>query len=155
MQRRPGSNKLGISGQRISTRKENKMKLWHDDIRQPPDSSWDHWARTNDEARLILNNYDIDEISLDHDMGLGHLPVPQKPDEFKSWEEYQEYLDLCLTAGSDADDGTELAKWMVSRHKVPEKITIHSWNPYGAKRMSEIFADYGRICVVREYEMPQ
>ena len=45
-----------------------KRKLWLDDIRHPPDSSW-WWAKTFEEAVEVLTTMDIIEISLDHDLG--------------------------------------------------------------------------------------
>lgn len=43
-------------------------KLWIDDVRKPPDSSW-HWAQTLDLALSAIRRYDWDHISFDHDLG--------------------------------------------------------------------------------------
>ena len=43
------------------------MKLWIDDLRTPPDG-W-KWAKTSLEAIKILEEYDIEEVSFDHDLG--------------------------------------------------------------------------------------
>lgn len=98
-------------------------KLWHDDVRRPPDTSW-VWARTNDIAiKLIDTNGKPDECSLDHDLGL-HNADPDVPDADmqQGWDE--------------ENDGFDLVKWMVDNDFVPDKVTIHSWNPWGAERMA-------------------
>jgi hypothetical protein len=41
-------------------------------------------------------------------------------------------------AGASDDDGTRLVEWMCATGHVPPKITIHSWNPAGARRMAEM-----------------
>ena len=43
------------------------MKLWIDDIRPAP-AGW-VWAKTSGMALSILNDYHVDEISFDHDLG--------------------------------------------------------------------------------------
>lgn len=54
------------------------MKIWVDDIREPPDDSW-LWAKTSDYALDVLDYHRhlagrtgrnaVDCISLDHDLG--------------------------------------------------------------------------------------
>jgi hypothetical protein len=102
-------------------------KLWHDDIRRPPDDSW-IWARTNQDAQLILRSGEVDIISMDHDLGLHNAdPDVQDADMQRGWDE--------------ENDGYTLAKWMVEENFIPDNITIHSWNPYGAKRMANKLAE--------------
>jgi hypothetical protein len=111
------------------------MKLWHDDIRRPPDETWT-WARTNDEAKLLLLNHEVEEASLDHDLGLhGHDP---------------DVLDADLYAAPQTEDGYELVAWMIENGKVPPRIRIHSWNPPGAKRMAQALGGLCE-CVVRPF----
>lgn len=43
------------------------MKIWLDDIRTPPEG-WE-WARTAQEAIALLETGNVEEISLDHDLG--------------------------------------------------------------------------------------
>ena len=50
------------------------MRLWIDDIRLPPDSSWT-WAKTSQEALALLNS-DCTEISFDHDLGGDDTSMP-------------------------------------------------------------------------------
>jgi hypothetical protein len=108
--------------------KEN-IKLWHDDVRRAPDG-W-VWARTNEEAREKLLHFNVVEISMDHDMG-GHNLDPEHPEAI-------------YYAGEAGEDGTEMVKWMCEKEIFPAKITIHSWNPDGAKRMQALFMDHGII----------
>lgn len=46
------------------------MKVWLDDIREPPSNEW-HWAKNIDDAWLSIEYGDVTEISLDHDLGDG------------------------------------------------------------------------------------
>lgn len=118
-------------------------KLWHDDIRKPPDDSWTWWARTNEQARQLLVKYHVHEISLDHDLGLDYIDV----DKIQTDDP-----DL-LMGSSPEEDGYDLVKWICERpHLVPGKITIHSWNPIGAKRMEACFKDAGIDCIRKEFD---
>lgn len=50
------------------------MKIWLDDVREPPDNTW-RWHKTPEplvEALPRIWN-DIDAMSLDHDLGEDHL----------------------------------------------------------------------------------
>lgn len=117
-----------------------KVKLWHDDIRRPPDDTW-IWARTNEEAQLILINSNVTECSLDHDLGL-HEDDPDQPMAFT------------LFGDDPHNNGYKLVLWMIQRRYLPRKITIHSWNPPAAKRMAAALADAGCVPVVKPYEPP-
>lgn len=46
------------------------MKLWLDDIREPPDDAW-MWARTYEEAKRAMLSLEVTEASLDNDLGDG------------------------------------------------------------------------------------
>lgn len=111
------------------------MKVWHDDIRRPPDETWE-WARTNEVAQELLIGGEVTEISLDHDLGLEN----ESPDD----------LEACFQAGPRPED-IELVKWMCAVGCVPSLIVIHSWNPDGAKRMAALFNDYGHNALVRPF----
>lgn len=104
------------------------MKIWHDDIRRPPDESWE-WARTNGHAKKLLLTGQVDEISLDRDLGL-HNEDPDQPD---AW----------LLMGTGEETGDDLVKWMCAQGIFPAKITIHSMNVVRAKEMKAIFGDHG------------
>lgn len=107
------------------------MKLWHDDIRRPPDDSW-LWSRTNREAILALRTRDIEECSLDHDMGL------------HDWDPDEQDADLRVAYdAANQPDGVELVEAMIAAGLVPEKVRIHSFNYDGAKRMQAKLEDAG------------
>lgn len=46
------------------------MKLWLDDLREPPDDSWT-WARTYAEAEQAMRSLEVTDASLDNDLGEG------------------------------------------------------------------------------------
>lgn len=105
-----------------------QVKVWHDDIRKPPNSEW-MWVRTNDEAKAILNTYDVTEMSLDHDLGLEHVESNTET--------------IFLRGTSPAGTGYDLVKWMCETNHIPKKVTVHSWNPAGAERMVQMLKDFG------------
>lgn len=117
------------------------MKLWHDDIREPPEG-WT-WVRTNKQAMLVLLDHieEIDECSLDHDLG---------------FENIDPRLDnaIYLRGSSPDGSGADLARWMVENECVPPVVTVHSMNPDGARRMAHIFADAGHAVTIKRYEVP-
>lgn len=110
------------------------MKLWHDDVRAAPDG----WARavTNADAKEFLTTRDVEEISLDHDLG--------------ATEEQIARLGYAA-AGQGEETGYDLVRWMIDTGTVPKYVTIHSWNPIGAERMSQALADAGYACAIRPY----
>ena len=116
------------------------LKLWHDDVRRPPNDTW-NWARTNDEARELLRRQPYDIASLDHDLGLDYVdPDTPNADE--------------LVARGDwpRDDGQQLAKWIAQHpHLCPPRIRVHSWNPVGALTMARILEPVAQHIIVREF----
>ncbi len=107
------------------------MKLWHDDIRVPPDDTW-VWARTNEEAIEILQNHNVEIASLDHDLGLETVD----PNEENAW----------LRKGQGVKTGLHLAWWM-HKHpdRIPPKIIIHSWNIVGADLMASVLKSHTQV----------
>lgn len=47
------------------------ISLWLDDTRTMP-SDYTHWAKTAQEAIELLNTGEVEECSLDFDLGIGH-----------------------------------------------------------------------------------
>lgn len=114
------------------------MKVWHDDVRPPP-KGW-VWAKTNAEAEILLTRYRVEEISIDHDLGLEGLD-PEDPDTI-------------FRAGSSPNgSGLDLVQWMIENKRVPAKVSIHSWNPDGARKMAAAFNDAGFDCVVSPFKV--
>jgi hypothetical protein len=88
------------------------MKLFIDDLRSPPDSSW-HVVKTAEEAMEFITKNKVDEISFDHDLG-----------------------------DPDALTGYDVAKWLeeqvyTDQLEAPKKMYVHSANPVGAKRIKQ------------------
>ena len=123
------------------------MKLWHDDVREPPEG-WT-WARTNEAARDYLAYGIVTECSLDHDMGLHDVIIPDPnvdPDGF---------MDAVYRKGDSEDTGYDLVNWMIENECVPEKVTIHSWNPEGAQAMAARLNYFGYDCYIAPYVVPK
>jgi hypothetical protein len=125
------------------------LRIWHDDARVPPDSSW-LWVRTNDEAKELLEKADAPpctEISLDHDLGLHGLGIEETDD----WDKIIE-ITYALAETVGEETGLDLVEWMIENDCVPPLITIHSWNPDGAMRMARRLADNGHDVLIRPYD---
>ena len=117
------------------------MKIWHDDIRPAP-KGWE-WARTNSRAMELLAKHEVEEISLDHDLGL-HTFTEQ---------DIRDHPDLVFGRGQADETGYDLVRWMCDTGNVPRRVTVHSWNPDGARRMADLLNDAGHECKVSPYEV--
>lgn len=107
------------------------MKIFIDDIRNPPDDTWT-LVRTVTEAIRTINRfrYDIKVISFDHDIsypvevnGLSR-PYPS-PETFQAVAYYVKQI------------------WSDIPEDAP-KIVIHSANPIGAKEIHDILPGFDR-----------
>ena len=126
------------------------MRLWHDDVRPPPEKGWE-WARTNDAAIELLMTGAVEEISMDHDLGLHTLDAPDEMD-MEYWDKVIEITHALNP--STAETGVDLVDWMIEHNRVPAKITIHSWNPDGAMRMALRLADHDHEVIVAPFRPP-
>lgn len=115
------------------------VKVWHDDIRPAPEG-W-VWVRTNAEARRVLTLNDVEEISLDHDLGLDSFTEEQITDD----------PELLFGRGTAFENGLHLVNWMIEQELVPKKVTIHSWNPDGARYMAIALNRGGYDCTISPY----
>lgn len=102
-----------------------KSKLWVDDVRRPPNNTWD-WARTFAAARDAMEAIHYDMVSLDHDLGGGHLDLDDRTD----W-------DHVAIAGDET--GLDVLDWMIREGVVPDWLRIHTMNSVGAQRMKLTF----------------
>lgn len=108
------------------------MKIWLDDIREPPkryeSETW-AWAKTPQEAIDLLELGTTSFMSFDHDLGLAE-------------------------DGSDMT-GYQVALWMAEHEVWPrEGCAVHSHNPVGARRICGVVDRYGpydRPCDWRMY----
>ena len=90
------------------------MKLWVDDLRDPPnwnDGTWS-WARTSQEAIDCLKYLGpYEEMSLDHDLG-----------------------------GEDTTRAIVL--WLCEHGHWPDKVVVHSANPVGREWLEGMIERY-------------
>lgn len=94
--------------------KADKIKLWVDDIRDPivftGETDW-IWVKTAEEAWWVICNHNVEQISLDHDLG-----------ETKE--------------GKERKSGYDLVKWIERKGAWPSKgARVHSDNSVGVKNM--------------------
>jgi Cyclic-phosphate processing Receiver domain len=99
------------------------MRVWLDDLREAPDG-WVH-VKTPEEAIELLRSGDVDEISLDHDLGLATPEVERTGYDVLVW------LEEAVARGT----------W---EHIVPV-IHVHSANPVGWRRMEQAIASIHRL----------
>lgn len=103
-----------------------KVKVWHDDVRLPPDPSW-IWCRTNHAVREIAMEVRIDELSMDHDLGGSDIPESELSSESDFWK-------------LDGDEtGVDLADWLGATDNIPERVIIHTMNPDGGRNILAAF----------------
>jgi hypothetical protein len=86
------------------------MKLFVDDIRQPPDNTW-IVATTAKKAIQVLNMNKVQVLSLDHDLG--------DPDETG-------YTIICWVEEQTVTN---------PNFHLPETILVHSANPVGSQKI--------------------
>lgn len=100
----------------------NEIKLWLDDVRQPPDNSWT-WVETPQEAIALIDNQNVAIASLDYDLGM------------RDPELFQDYANGLISAEEAELNGMAVVKHMIETGRVPKRVIIHSANPVGAEKM--------------------
>ena len=101
------------------------MKIWVDDIRTAPEG-WHH-ARTVTEAIRVIGMFpeEITHISLDHDIS------------------YQVEVAGVSRPFPSPEDFSAVAYYIVMALMGPWKISVHSANPVGAKKILAILKEGG------------
>ena len=99
------------------------MRVWLDDLRNEP-VGWVR-CRTPDEVIRLLQTGRVEEISLDHDLGL------------LGGERERTGYDVVLWLEREVAEG----RWVFP---LPE-ISVHSANPVGRKRMAQAIASIRRM----------
>lgn len=97
------------------------MKVWLDDVRDPPDNTWTH-VKTASEAILLLRDKSPDVISLDHDLGDS----------------------LCCGSGYDVALWIE-AQVNIDNTYTPPNVLVHSMNPVGSKNIHASITSIDRV----------
>jgi hypothetical protein len=108
------------------------VKLWLDDMRPAP-VGW-QWAKTVQEAQELLSTGDVDEASLDHDLGACEKCLGGKTPE--QWLEETNFTAMphCDHFGT----GYNLVCWMEEHNIWPkQKPTVHSRYPAGRTKMQQ------------------
>jgi hypothetical protein len=98
------------------------VKVWLDDRREAPEG-WVH-VRTPEEAIELLRGGEVEEISLDHDLG--------------------------LDAGERERTGYDVLLWLeahvaAGRARPPAVMTVHSGNVGAVKRMEQAVESIRRL----------
>jgi len=120
------------------------MKLFIDDIRPAPEG-WQQ-ARTVTDAIRFLSQFEVSEISLDHDISMlvevdgTHRPFPSK-ETFMAVAYY-----ICAKYWVEKKMGDGLIHTHLCEH--PPKIIIHSANPVGAENMRKLFEEHGITAII-------
>lgn len=113
------------------------MKLYIDDIRGAPDSSWTV-ARTVTEAIRYIAQYDFEVISLDHDIShYSNLDESDVDQEVRACDETFAAVAYYI--------GTKYLWHLENGLPIP-KIILHTSNPVGGDAMAEILKDAGITC---------
>jgi len=96
------------------------MKLWVDDVREPPDDTW-VWVNHPTIAIWFLKNHLITEMSLDHDLG----------------------IDVSGDIG-DALTTRPIIMWLCEADIPWPVINVHSSNPVGVEWLEGMITRYAR-----------
>jgi hypothetical protein len=99
------------------------MKVWLDDVREAP-SGWTH-VFTPEEAIELLSSGEVEEISLDHDLGLA------TPESERTGYDVLLWLEEAVATGT----------WT----QALPVIHIHSANSVGRRRMEQAVASIERL----------
>jgi deferrochelatase/peroxidase EfeB len=103
------------------------MNVFLDDVRRCPHG----WVlvKSAEEVLDLLRAGDVENLSLDHDLGMRKVSKPGEPERFIEVE---------------ANDGSWLVLQMIEQNLWPQnKPQVHSANPYGALRMRGLIDRYG------------
>lgn len=98
------------------------MKIWVDDIRTPPDDSWDIWAKTSSKVIDILEKckYLVDTGSPEF------IPI---------------YMSLDHDLGGD-DTTRPIVLWMCENEFWPDEVVVHSANYVGVEWLEGMIKRY-------------
>lgn len=108
-------------------------KLFLDDVRQPPDHTWDVVRSYDDFVYYIETQGVPDVISFDHDLAFEHYPFAEDNPEPKKIP-YDRYTEKT---------GYDCAKWLVENGYEIKRWMVHSMNPVGAQNIRFALAKYG------------
>lgn len=103
-----------------------KSHVFLDDLRKPWGVRW-HLVKTAQECVSILENEDVEHLSLDHDLAAEHY----ERDHFKNGPDEHDSIPETLDGS-----GHDVVRFMVRSGRWPTKtLIIHTMNPMGRERM--------------------
>lgn len=118
------------------------MKLFLDDIRNPPDDSWTVVRSFVQAANTVIlaGDDEITDMSLDHDLGVLSCDSCTET-EIDCLGDSGFFICGC-NCHKEAPSGMDFLKWIHEHQFWPtNKPTVHSANPVGARNMRE-YIDY-------------
>jgi hypothetical protein len=113
-----------------------KINLWVDDIRQAP-MGW-HRAKTVTEAIRILDEYEVTEVSLDHDISARVVDFQGLSRVYLSAETFEPVARFIQRMVESIGTGD---LW---------RINLHSANPVGRANMVKILEPIKHLVIIRE-----
>jgi hypothetical protein len=103
-------------------------RLWLDDMRKPP-WGYDLWAKTADEAIRMLQEHDVEHVSLDHDLADEHYKTVE------SSPGYGEPPKAIDRSAFVEKTGYAVLEWMHENDRWVADISVHTLNPTGGEDM--------------------
>ena len=113
-------------------------KLWLDDLRPVPNSTWDKVKNYNEFCAYILLNGIPDVISFDHDLGREHYISFVTNKKKHILEEF------------DIPNGYDCVKWLVKHDYEVKEFYCHSANPIGKKNILTLLQNWKEFCKERK-----
>lgn len=122
------------------------MKLWVDDVRQPPNEEEYDWILSVNEAKDVISEYERYLEILTNLVKATENLIHQPCNARKYLPKYTiEYIDIDHDAGDEASDGGDyirLLDWLEETGR-SYPIHIHSQNPVGVENMRRIIRRNG------------
>ncbi len=120
------------------------MKIWLDDVRPLPDSTWTLVKNYEQFVFLMerVRTESVTDMSLDHDLGEGCEKCwPVNEDGETIILSVCDHLPRCKCICHKT--GQDVVQWMVDNRKFPENPPrVHSANYHGRLRMEAMIRDY-------------
>ena len=111
------------------------MRLWLDDVRPAP-VGWE-WVTNIADAKRLLETGQVEQASLDHDLGACETCLNATPD-------WRGVMPHCSHIGT----GYDLCLWMAEHNIWPkQRPVVHSMNTDGRDRMRGVITRYFPVMI--------
>lgn len=120
-------------------------KLYLDDIRNPPDETWEV-VRTADACIRVLDAGTVTHLSLDHDLAFEHYAAVSDANEITSPEDRPREktgYDVCLWLRQKVETDPT--------YRMP-RVVLHTANPVGRANMAAVLMEIADILTARMLE---